>query len=274
VSDRAQILSRLKSVGRLSDEAIDLAKAALLLAALDLPDADLGRYMDYLTSLDRDIGDEGAHAQNLLDRRHALRAVLAERHDYRGDSQTYDDLDNANLMRVIDRRKGLPVALGILYIHAARSVGWTAEGLNVPAHFLIRLRNGDEQMTLDPFNGGRSVDMAEVGRLIGLPGGVGASPGDFGAMSNREILLRLQNNIKARALQKNDLERAVAVLDSMIALSPSSAGLWWEAATHLSTLGRPKAATEKLEACLSHPDMADPPDAVKELLSGLKRSLN
>ena len=42
---------------------------------------------------------------------------------YRGDEETYDDLDNANLMRVIERRKGLPVALGILYLYAARSQG-------------------------------------------------------------------------------------------------------------------------------------------------------
>ncbi len=35
-------------------------------------------------------------------------------HRYHGDTLTCHDLQNANPMRVIDRRKGLPVALGIL----------------------------------------------------------------------------------------------------------------------------------------------------------------
>src|ERR1700755_3252712 len=73
LTDRSHILSRLKSVGRLDDSAIDLAKAALLLAALDFPDLDLGHSLDYLTSLDRDMADEGATAASLLDRRRALR---------------------------------------------------------------------------------------------------------------------------------------------------------------------------------------------------------
>jgi len=56
----------------------------------------------------------------------ALTQVMAEEHGYGGDRQHYDDLQNANLIRVIDRRRGLPVALGILYLHAARAQGWRA----------------------------------------------------------------------------------------------------------------------------------------------------
>src|SRR3546814_8592275 len=40
---------------------------------------------------------------------------------YHGDTESYDDPQNADLVRVIDRRMGLPVSLGVLYIHAARA---------------------------------------------------------------------------------------------------------------------------------------------------------
>ena len=46
----------------------------------------------------------------------ALAEVIARSYGYRGDSETYDDLQNADLVRVIERRKGLPVALSILYL--------------------------------------------------------------------------------------------------------------------------------------------------------------
>ena len=62
----------------------------------------------------------------------ALARTFCERFDYRGDSETYDDTQNADLIRVIRRRRGLPVALGILYLHAARAQGWPAVGLNFP----------------------------------------------------------------------------------------------------------------------------------------------
>ena len=68
-----------------------------------------------------------------------LAEIVARSYAYRGDSDTYDDLQNADLVRVIERRKGLPVALSILYLHVARAQGWDAEGLAFPAHFLIRV---------------------------------------------------------------------------------------------------------------------------------------
>ena len=35
-------------------------------------------------------------------------------------------------------RRGLPVALGIIYISAARTLGLQARGVNFPGHFLVR----------------------------------------------------------------------------------------------------------------------------------------
>src|SRR3546814_19245031 len=69
-------------------------------------------------------------------------------------------------MRVIDRRKGLPVALGILYMHAARAQGWPAVGLNFPGHFLLRLERHGERAILDPFNEGRVHGATELLDLL------------------------------------------------------------------------------------------------------------
>ena len=60
-------------------------------------------------------------ADSLVDQIKSLCDVIYTQHGYHGDLVSYDDTQNANLMGVIDRRKGLPVALGILVVHAARS---------------------------------------------------------------------------------------------------------------------------------------------------------
>src|SRR3546814_1821098 len=73
---------------------------------------------------------------------------------------------NANLMRVIGRRRGLPVALGILYLHGARAQGWAICGLNFPGHFLLRLDLGAERSIIDPFNGGKPRDAVGLRALL------------------------------------------------------------------------------------------------------------
>jgi len=104
---RAEILSALEAVGRQPDEMIDLAEAALLLGALDYPETDLAPYRRHLAALAANLADTAAQEHETLDGRvAALTQVLAEQHGYAGDRRTYDDLQNANLVRVIDRRKG------------------------------------------------------------------------------------------------------------------------------------------------------------------------
>jgi regulator of sirC expression with transglutaminase-like and TPR domain len=157
VISRLQAQDQLRQVGSLADAEIDLAGTALALAALERPEVSLDRYHDHLARLTDAVAEQAARSPEDVEARvAALRAVLAEHYGYAGDTLTYDDLQNANLMRVIDRRKGLPVALGILYIGAARGLGWDIHGLNFPGHFLIRLNQAGERAILDPFNGGQT----------------------------------------------------------------------------------------------------------------------
>src|SRR5260370_426166 len=95
----------------------------------------------------------------------SLAEVVAQSYGYRGDSQSYDDLQNADLVRVIERRKGLPVALSILYLHIARAQGWPAEGLAFPAHFLIRVGIEGARPLVDPFHHGLVRDHPTLASL-------------------------------------------------------------------------------------------------------------
>ena len=103
---------------------------------------------------------------DLAGRARALNEIILLKYGYCGDELTYDDLQNANLMRVIDRRKGLPVVLGILFIDAARAQGWEAAGLAFPGHFLIRLAERAERLILDPFHGGAGLRRGRTARAV------------------------------------------------------------------------------------------------------------
>ena len=237
-----------------SDGAIlPLAPAALALACRDRPLVDLARYHHHLEALAAEVAETAAAAGTAEERRAALVAVIVGRYGYQGDALTYEDLQNANLMRVIDRRKGLPVALGILYLHAARAQGWDAAGLAFPGHFLLRLAGGGERLVFDPFHGGCARDAAALRELLKAIAGNGAelSPAHYAEVGDRDILLRLQNNLKLRLIQARRLDEALGVIDGMLLFAPDHAALWREAGLVNAELGNLRAAIAALERSLA-----------------------
>ena len=81
-----------------------------------------------------------------------------------GDLFTYEDPDNADIIAVAERRKGLPVTLGIFYLHAARRCALTVQGVDFPGHFLLRIETEEGPLALDPFSEGRVVLPSELTR--------------------------------------------------------------------------------------------------------------
>jgi regulator of sirC expression with transglutaminase-like and TPR domain len=244
-----EIEEALRRVGREDDSRIDLAEAALMLAAFDGPGAPVDTYRDHLGRLAVETAEAVSGTNSLEEKVEAVNAVLFERHGYQGDSKTYDDMQNANLTRVIDRRKGLPVALGILYIHVARAQGWRCNGTNFPAHFLVRLESDEAVSMVDPFNGGQELDRDALERRLESLIGEGAKlePAHCAAVGNRAVLIRLQNNIKLRAIQGGDLARAAKILHTMVLIAPDQAATRCELAALRARQGEMKAAIRLLE---------------------------
>lgn len=254
-SSRRSIETELRQIAGLQDSAIDLAAAALALAALERPDTPRDRYLHHLSLLVRDTADlfdETKSKPVLESRAEALRKVIVERYGYDGDRDSYDDLENANLMRVIDRRRGLPVTLGILYLHCARGQDWRADGLNFPGHFLIRLEHEGDRLILDPFDGGKIRSAADLRTILKQVAGADAEiqPSHTATVGNRAILLRVQNNIKARLLRNQRREDALGALEAMLMIAPGQAPLWYEAGLLNAELDNLRAAIISLQQAI------------------------
>jgi regulator of sirC expression with transglutaminase-like and TPR domain len=247
--------SWLARAGR--EEAINLFETALHLAILDQPEADLDACRTMADELRRGVAFAVADtAGTARDCAGALREAFCERHGFRGDTEDYDNVDNANLIRVLERRRGLPVALGILFLDAGRFQGWDMVGLEFPGHFLIRLERHGERLIIDPFHRGEIVEPAELRALLKATLGLEAelAPEHYAAADDRTILLRLQNNIKARYLAARQVEEAARILSSMLMIAPQRPDLWREAAILNVQCGRLDQAKGALETMLNLPD--------------------
>lgn len=249
VSNRQEVQDLLRRVGGQEDDQIDLAGTALALAVLDRPQVDLEPYREHLAALSREVGEEAGEDDGLQARIDALVRVIVKRYGYQGDQLTYDDIQNANLVRVIDRRKGLPVTLGILFIQSARQLGWNVVGLNFPGHFLIRLEAFGERAIIDPFNEGGMRSANDLRDLLKVTAGSEAelTPEYYQPVLNRSILLRLQNNLKLRFLKGDRVDKAVEVIEGMLLFAPNEASLWREAGLLHAHTGNLQAAVSSLE---------------------------
>ena len=234
-------LALAPAIGELPDVEIDIANAALQLARAQDPEVDWERAEAHLSELARDaVALAAAERETDGAGRARVLSGLFRRQGYSGDEASYDDLANANIVHVIERRCGLPVALGILWLHCTRSIGWAAKGLDFPGHFLIGLEGRGPQAVVDVFAGGRVLDDADLRALIRQVEGDGAElrAGLLAPMSTRAVLLRLQQNIKGRQLLAKDLEGALLTTQNMVMIAPAYPMLWREAAWINQGLGR------------------------------------
>lgn len=262
-------------IGLLDEEAIPLDEAALALAALDHPGADLARYRRQIALwtaqlLARDAGHGAAQ------RAAVLSAVLADEAGLSGDSASYDDPANADLIRVIDRRSGLPVTLSILYVALARRVGWSADPLNVPGHVLVRIGKDADSVVIDPFDRGRVLAPRDVRELLTRVLGRDARPEatHFVPLGNRSTLVRLLSNQATRARQAGDVGRALELHQRMTAIAPGFTGLWWERARLEQLLGRVNDARASLSSMLETTRDAALRTRIAAALDALARSIN
>ena len=230
---RAAPRAALAAIGQLADSEIDIGNAALQLARVDAPDADWQKAARHLSDLAQGAVRRAAtlDREDLPARAAALADLLATEFGYAGDVETYDDPANANLIRVTERRRGLPVALGVIWLHAARAAGWGSHGVDFPAHFLVALEGHKTQVVLDVFNGGQVMTARELRALLKRVEGEKAElrPGLLQPMSTRRVLLRLQNNIMTRRLEAGDLRGGLSCTEDMLLIAPDQAELWRQA---------------------------------------------
>ncbi|HTO41294.1 MAG TPA: transglutaminase-like domain-containing protein [Rhizomicrobium sp.] len=265
----------LKALGEAGDGPHNIAEAALALSLLDHPRVSPAPYRAHLEQMAHFAKDDSRAAHTAEDVARALARLMTDRYGYEGDHLTYDDPQNADLLSVIDRRRGLPVTLGILYIHAARAAGCTAEGLKSPGHFLMRLTFRNSEALIDPFSGGMML-AHEMGAAPPRMGALPAhGPQTTDSVSDTEILLRLQNNIRQRAAQAGDLKRVLDLAQRMVRLGPTRTDLWLDLARLQEQAGSLGAAKGAYEAALV---LTKPGDALRNetalALHALKRKLN
>ncbi len=280
MNQKTESLLALRRAGERGDDAIDLGETALALAVALRPEADLAAYRAHLQILLAQMRQEGV-ASRAEDQLRLLRRVLIVQNKYQGDENHLDDPRASNLMDVIDRRRGSPVALGILYLHLASSLGWAMTGIDLAGHFLLRLSAKDGSVVIDPFRAGQTCQIEEVDAsrldeeecdildILDESRPVDLSSEMLRPLSKRDVLLRLQHQVKRQQAAQGQTDAAIKTLQGMILLAPRRQELWRELGYMQAERGQIRAALTALEAVR---DLAEGPLPLQQA-DGLIREL-
>ena len=283
VTEQAEDLKdALRQCGTQDDADISVAKTAIVISGLLHPGLSLDRYYTHLEKLvisahtlfQKGHGQADNHGARFI--ANILKEVLCDEFSYEGDRDTYDDLQNADIVRVIDRRKGMPIALAILAMHIADSLDCDVYGLNMPGHFLIRIDRGGEQMIVDPFNAFETVDAADLRRLIKAHIGPQAemSTAYYAPVSKRDVLVRLMNNHKFRLIEQEAYDEALNIIEMTRLFAPQEEKLLFEAGILYAREGQHKQAVSLLEDYIDQVDDQAERAEAQALLHEIKHMMN
>lgn len=224
MSSQHEALRILRRAGEQSDDSLNLGECALALSALEKKDTVIEPYREHLVAL-VEQAKASLPAKKLDDQLTILRRVMVVQNKYQGDDNHVEDARSTNIMDVIDRRRGSPLALGLLYLHLANEMGWAMTGLDLSGHFLLRLSAVDGQVVIDPYRAGQTCQIEDAGTCFFDEDGeliedepeeralLDLSSELLRPLSRRELLLRLQHAVKRRHLAQDKVEPAIATLD-------------------------------------------------------------
>ncbi|HET6373166.1 MAG TPA: transglutaminase-like domain-containing protein, partial [Candidatus Polarisedimenticolia bacterium] len=176
------------------DDEIDLAVAALLIAKEEYPEMVVAEYVSRLGGLADQLRPRLSGLQGnpfaMID---ALNGYLFREVGFRGNQEEYFDARNSFLNDVLDRKRGIPITLSLVYMEVARRLEFPLEGVGFPGHFLVRHRDAGREILIDPFHAGEILLPDDCRRRLKAAHGadVPLTASFFHAVTRKQILARM-----------------------------------------------------------------------------------
>lgn len=193
----------------------NLARGALLIALEDNPRIDVDGYLDELDALALRVEQRCVKGEPPIFRLGHLHAEMFDVDHYTGNTQNYYDPRNAYLNEVIDRKLGLPITLSIVFLHVAAKLGFNANGVGLPGHYVVKVQFELNEVYVDPFHDGTTLTVPEIAEMVKHLGGGQLQSEHLRSWSGRETLVRVLGNLQNMWTRLNDLRKASAAKERL-----------------------------------------------------------
>lgn len=252
--------SRFAELVERPEPELNLAEAALLVAAEAYPQLTPEPYLQRLDELAERVRDRTWDETAPIVMLDDVARVLFQEERFRGNQAQYYDPRNSFLNDVLDRRLGIPLTLGIVYLEVGWRLGLPLHGVNFPGHFLVRFEGEAVKLLVDPFQSGlvRFEDEAQALLDQVYGGSVRLKPEYLRVADRHAILVRLLSNLKGIYLNRRDEVKALSAIERILLITPDSMDEERDRGMVLTRLGRSADAVLALRRYLElAPDAPD-----------------
>lgn len=265
------IHERLSEIVKGSEQELNLAEAALLIARDEYPALDVEAYLRQIDELATGVQQRLPAQAGLEDTLVALNQFLFVEQGFSGDMDNYDDPRNSFLNEVLDRKRGIPITLSILYMEVGRRLGLPLKGVSFPGHFLVKFTTREGEVVLDPFSGGCLMSKEDLEQM--LEDTFGAAEAAYAPLerllisaNKKEILVRMLRNLKGAYLRRERHDKALTVVNQILLIQPDQPDEVRDRGRIYEHLECYRAALENYQSYLAQrPGAGDAPDVHKRI---------
>jgi regulator of sirC expression with transglutaminase-like and TPR domain len=262
-----------------SDGDFPLLEAAISLGQDEYPDLDvqavLGEVDQMLERVRRRLPKDAGPVQKLR----VLNQFFFHDLHFGGNPNDYYDPDNSFIHLVLNTRRGIPVALAVVWMELAQGLGLSVRGVGFPGHFLVKVNLPMGQAVIDPLTGSSlsrealSERLDPFRRRSGLVDEFETPLGLYlQSAPSREIMARMLRNLKEIYRSESDWVRLLAVQERLIVLLPESWPEYRDRGLAHAELGHTEQAVADLECYLVHAEELVDVDAIANRVDALRRS--
>ena len=269
--DRVQ--NRLAELMRQPGEQINLAEAALVIAASAYPNLDAPHYLLRLDAMAETVAGRVDGETDPFRIIAQINQFLFQEEGFFGNTQEYYDPRNSFLNEVLDRKVGIPITLSTVYLEIAERLRFPLVGVGMPGHFLVK--HPYFQILIDPFGQGRILTESDCRTRMEqvLGDSVEFDKSFLDGVGKRHIVTRMLNNLRAIYLNARQYQKALDITGLTLAVQPDSPDEHKQRAALLLHLCRYSDAAAELNSYLEHSPGADDADEIRQTIANLRKTM-
>lgn len=184
-----------------------------------------------------------------------IHMALFDELGFQGDEEDYGHPRNSYLNLVMERRRGMPILLSVVYMEVGRRLGLQIDGIGFPGHFLVSPSDDENRFYVDPFHQGQILNQDHLkARLANMLGDRDVDEMAWTRFTqpadSMAIVQRINNNLKRSWASQDNLDGALRAVERNLLLDPAAMDEQRDRGMILAELGRLDEAIAQLESYL------------------------
>jgi regulator of sirC expression with transglutaminase-like and TPR domain len=144
----------------------DLLGAVIEIARIRFPDIERQEIENAIDKIKLDAWLEMHYDLTSYEKVRILNHIFYNVHKFQGDSEDYHNADNSFINKVLKRHRGNPISLAIIYSIVAQKLNIPIYGVNLPQHFVLGYKAGDDLEIIKAYNDSSELDQSPGSEIL------------------------------------------------------------------------------------------------------------